>query len=80
MRTMNISLPEALRSFVDSQVSEGGYGSSSEYVTELLLNERDRVLLRQKLLDGLASPLNPQPLDEEYFEDLRKRARAMHSP
>jgi hypothetical protein len=36
------------------------------------------VLLRQKLLDGLASPLNPQPLDEEYFENLRKRARAIH--
>ncbi len=77
---MNISLPETLKVFVDSQVSEGDYGSSSEYVTELLLKERDRVLLRQKLLDGLASPLNPQPLDEEYFEDIRKRARGIHSP
>ena len=32
MSTMNISLPDALKSFVDAQVSEGGYGTSSEYV------------------------------------------------
>ncbi|PZU05089.1 MAG: type II toxin-antitoxin system ParD family antitoxin, partial [Sphingobium sp.] len=32
MSTMNISLPEALKSFVDQQVSGRGYGTSSEYV------------------------------------------------
>src|SRR5437764_9313269 len=45
MSTMNISLPEALRSFVDSQVSDGDYTSSSEYVRELLRKEQDRVRL-----------------------------------
>ncbi|MCA1624035.1 MAG: type II toxin-antitoxin system ParD family antitoxin, partial [Acidobacteria bacterium] len=43
MSTMNISLPETLKTFVDSQVSEGDYGSSSEYVRELLRKEKDRV-------------------------------------
>ena len=32
MSTMNISLPEAMKSFVDEQVNERGYGTSSEYV------------------------------------------------
>lgn len=31
---MNISLPEALKAFVDAQVAERGYSTSSEYVRE----------------------------------------------
>ena len=76
MSTMNISLPEALKSFVDSQVSEGDYTSSSEYMRELLRKEQDRVRLRELLLEGAASPLSEQAWDEAYFEKLRKRARS----
>ena len=72
---MNISLPEALRSFVDSQVSDGDYTSSSEYVRDLLRKEQDRIRLRRLILDGGASPLNEKSLDAEYFENYRKRAR-----
>lgn len=75
MSTMNISLPETLKTFVDSQVSEGDYGSSSEYVRELLRREKDRVRVRKLIMDGGASPLNEKPLDAEYFERFRKRAR-----
>jgi antitoxin ParD1/3/4 len=75
MPTMNISLPEELRSFIDSQVSGGDYTSSSEYVRELLRKEKDRVRLREMLLEGAASPLSERPLDAEYFENLRERAR-----
>ena len=75
MSTMNISLPETLKSFVDSQVSDGDYGSSSEYMRELLRKEQDRVRLRRLLLDGVASPLNEEPLNKEYFEKFRKRIR-----
>jgi antitoxin ParD1/3/4 len=32
MNTMNISLPNMLKAFVDEQVSQHGYGTSSEYV------------------------------------------------
>ncbi|MEW6627225.1 MAG: type II toxin-antitoxin system ParD family antitoxin, partial [Pseudomonadota bacterium] len=34
MSTMNISLPETLKAFVDEQVVGRGYGTSSEYVRE----------------------------------------------
>ncbi len=73
MRTMNISLPETLKSFVDSQVSDGDYGSSSEYMRELLRKEQDRVRLRNLLLDGLNSELIEEPMDSRYFDKLRKR-------
>lgn len=41
MSTMNISLPSALRVFVDEQVARGGYSTSSEYVRELIRRDLD---------------------------------------
>ncbi len=73
MSTMNISLPETLKSFVDERVSGGGYGTSSEYVRELIRDDQDRQRLRALLLDGASSPA-AAPLDAAYFEALRARA------
>ena len=53
---MNISLPEALKDFVDDQVSARGYSTSSEYVRELIRKDQDRQRLRGLLLAGAASP------------------------
>jgi antitoxin ParD1/3/4 len=55
MSTMNISLPESLKTFVDEQVSERGYGTSREYVRELIRNDQERRQLRSLLLDGAGS-------------------------
>ena len=74
MSTMNISLPEALKTFVDQQVSARGYGTSSEYVRELIRKDQDIQHLRALLLDGAASP-SGDPVDAAYFDDLRTRVR-----
>lgn len=72
MSTMNISLPESLKSFVDDQVSQRGYGTSSEYVRELIRKDQDRLQLRGLLLAGAASP--PAAIaDGTYFSGLRDR-------
>ena len=55
MTTMNISLPDSLKAFVDEQVSQRGFGTSSEYVRELIRREQDRQHLRGLLLAGGAS-------------------------
>lgn len=72
MATMNISLPDALRDFVDDQVSERGFGTSSEYVRELIRKEQDRLRLRRVLLDGAESAPGPVA-DGAYFDALRAR-------
>jgi antitoxin ParD1/3/4 len=79
MSTMNISLPESLKSFVDEQVSQRGYGTSSEYVRELIRKDQDRQRLRSFLLAGVESPLTP-PIDAAYFEGLRDRIRKAARP
>lgn len=74
MTTMNISLPDTLKSFVDEQVSQRGYGTSSEYVRELIRKDQDRQHLRGLLLAG-ASSAPAAPADADYFESLRARVR-----
>jgi antitoxin ParD1/3/4 len=69
---MNISLPETLKAFIDQQVSQRGYGTSSEYVRELIRKEQERQQLRELLLAGAASAPTA-PVDAAYFEELRDR-------
>ena len=52
---MNISLPDTLKSFVDEQVSQRGFGTSSEYVRELIRKDQERLQLRNLLMAGATS-------------------------
>lgn len=71
---MNISLPETLKDFVDEQVAKRGYGTSSEYLRELIRHDADRLRLRDLLLNGGASEPT-KPAETAYFDGLRRRIR-----
>ncbi|PDT17871.1 type II toxin-antitoxin system ParD family antitoxin [Rhizobium sp. J15] len=73
MSTMNISLPDSLKHFVDQQVAGRGYGTSSEYVRELIRRDKERQHLRDLLLEG-ASSAATEPVNANYFDGLRDRA------
>jgi antitoxin ParD1/3/4 len=72
MSTMNVSLPDALKSFVDDQVDARGFGSSSEYIRELIRKDQEQLALRELLLKG-AQSRKTKPADKDYFRALRKR-------
>jgi antitoxin ParD1/3/4 len=73
MSTMNISLPDSLKSFVDEQVEKRGYGTSSEYVRELIRKEQDAEQMRALLTKGAKSPVVGQ-MDDGWFDELRQRS------
>jgi antitoxin ParD1/3/4 len=75
MSTMKISLPDSLKDFIDEQVEQRGYGTSSEYVRELIRKDQDRLQLRGLLLAGAASAPT-KPVDASYFDRLRRKAKA----
>ncbi|MGH9841416.1 MAG: type II toxin-antitoxin system ParD family antitoxin [Blastocatellia bacterium] len=71
MATMNISLPDPLRVFIEERVVEGGYSTISEYFRELVRLDRKRQaeeklesLLVEGLNSGQAKPLTKADLDE----------------
>ncbi|HEY9566106.1 MAG TPA: type II toxin-antitoxin system ParD family antitoxin, partial [Nocardioides sp.] len=65
-------MPDEMRSFVEDQVAEGHYGSSSEYVRALVRQDHDRQQLRKLLLAGAASEPGPVA-DAAYLAALRHR-------
>ncbi|WP_401737877.1 type II toxin-antitoxin system ParD family antitoxin [Stenotrophomonas pavanii] len=74
MATMNISLTDPLKQFVDEEVREGGYSSTSDYVRDLI-RQRQRSkaeeLLKQLIAEGLAS--GPcVPVTADTFERMRR--------
>jgi antitoxin ParD1/3/4 len=77
MQTMNISLPDPLKEFVDHQIAEGRYSSVSEYVRELIRDDEKRKAqerLEALLLEGLES--EESGLTRDDFDDIRKEAVA----
>ena len=77
MSSMNISLPAALRSFVDEQVVRCGYATSSEYVRELIRKDQDRQHLRSVLLQG-ADSAPAEVADAAYFDAPRDRVHGRY--
>jgi antitoxin ParD1/3/4 len=60
MSQLNVSIPPALKNWVDSRVAEGRYSSASDYVRDLVRRDQDAahdetVWLRGLIEEGLAS-------------------------
>jgi antitoxin ParD1/3/4 len=75
METMNVALPESMKSFVQERVSEGGYSSVSEYVRDLIRADQRRRMeerIDRLLLDGLNSG-EPIEVTAEYWENKKQR-------
>jgi antitoxin ParD1/3/4 len=70
MTTMNISLPDDMKAFVDQQVQSRGYMSSSEYIRDLVRRAKDIDDFRALIQEGLDSEI-PQTSDAEFFALLR---------
>lgn len=77
MTTMNISLPESLRTFVEQRAATG-FGSASEYIRTLLREDQKRSAqehLEHLLLEGINSgPAEPWTVDD--WTELRQHIRA----
>ena len=78
MTSMNISLPDSMRDWLDEQVTTGGYGTASEFVRELIRDAQKRAAqekLEALLIEGLESG-PPIEITEEYWKQLRARVSA----
>jgi antitoxin ParD1/3/4 len=80
MTSVNISLPDELRAFIEEQMSREGYASASEYVRDLIREAQRRNAKRElevKLKEGLQSPSTKmtrkdwQSIEREALEGLR---------
>ena len=81
MTSLNISLPQALKEYVERQVASGDWGTPSEYVRELIRQDKERRLgnLEQDLIAAAKGPKIELPVAEirkrGLIRTLRERAR-----
>jgi antitoxin ParD1/3/4 len=79
MATMNVSLPDAMKDWVESQTRTGRYGNASDYVRDLIRRDQeraDKIAAMQRFVDeGRASGVSEESMDEILVE-ARRQARA----
>ena len=59
MATMNISLPDEMKAFIEAEMAQDGFASASEYLRTLVRDAQKRKArqeLEAKLLEGLQGP------------------------
>lgn len=74
MKSINISLPDVMRTYVEEQVASGGYSTVSEYFRELVRQDQKRKAeerLQALLLEGLNSG-TATPLTDQDWDDIRQ--------
>ncbi|MDX9787695.1 MAG: type II toxin-antitoxin system ParD family antitoxin [Desulfobacterales bacterium] len=71
MATLNVSMPDELRAFVEARVNTGEYQSASDYLRDLIRHDCEEIdrLLMEGIESGKSSPLD--------LSSLQKKARAL---
>ena len=75
MTTLNISLPEPMRDYVDQQVAQGGYSTASEYIRQLVREDQKRAAkerLEALLMEGIESGPSIEITDQYWAEKKAK--------
>lgn len=81
MTTLNISLPESMRAYIDQKVSEGGYSTASEYIRQLVREDQKTAAqerLELLLMEGIESGPSREMTAEDWSQ-LRNRVGQRHS-
>lgn len=79
MATMNISLPDQMREWVEAQAKSGKYGNASDYMRDLIRHDQERemkIAHMQKLVDEARAGGISNKTAEEVIATARAKARA----
>ena len=82
MATMTLSIPDPIKDWIDEQVRSGGYASSDDYLSDLVIRERIRQgeelsvdELRQMVITSRESGTSSRSVDDIFAEAEKIAAR-----
>lgn len=82
MSTMNISLPDEMKTWVEDEVKKGGFASASEFFRQLVRDAKERkenqmrdMRLQALLIEGIESG-EPERVDAQWWMNLRAETEA----
>ncbi len=83
MATIDVSLPDPMKDWVEEQARSGRYNDPGDYVRELIRRDQERASaisdLERLIDEGFESGVSDRPIDE-VFADARARTRALQTP
>lgn len=78
MATMNVSIPDLMREWVEAQIESGLYSNASDYIRDLIRRDQEyndkRNALIQALKAGEKSGISKRTIDE-IWKDVKIRHR-----
>jgi antitoxin ParD1/3/4 len=75
MATLNVSLPDAMREWIDAQVQGGEYANASDYVRDLIRHDqRSREALQRALIEGENSGVSSRRVSDIIADTKKKLA------
>ncbi len=76
MATMNISLPDQMKAWVEAQTETGRYGNASDYVRDLIRRDQEKrasiARLQRAIDEGIESGVGTRSMDELWTESCRR--------
>jgi antitoxin ParD1/3/4 len=75
MATMNISLPDEMKQWVEDRASVGHFSNVSDYVRDVLRREQAAVERLQSTIDDAIASGFVEMSPEELFEDIKRHTR-----
>lgn len=75
MATMNISLPNAMRDWVDSQIDTGLYANNSDYVRDLIRQDQLRAQQRLAMQNAITEGINSGDAGQLNMQEIKRKAR-----
>ena len=76
MATLNISMPKAMREWIDTQIQAGEYANASDYIRDLIRHDqRQRDQLRLALIEGEKSGINKRSVTDIARKTKRRLKR-----
>jgi antitoxin ParD1/3/4 len=74
MATLNISMPDELRAFIETRVNMGEYQNASDYLRDLIRHDREEIdqLLMEGIESGQAIPLDMSAMQKKATALLEK--------
>lgn len=80
MTTLNISLPDEMKAFIEAQMAREGHASASDYLRSLVREAQRRKArqdLEAKLLEGLQGPTTE--MNAEDWDSIEGEAQRRHA-
>lgn len=77
MATLNVSLPDAMRKWIEDQIEAGEYANASDYIRDLIRHDqREREAIRLALIEGEQSGLSNRSVTDIGRQTKRRLKRA----